>query len=50
MKGARATARITADVNPEVKEKLISLSKGMERSMTDILTALIEAAFNEFNK
>jgi predicted LPLAT superfamily acyltransferase len=50
MKEARTTARIIADVKPEVKEKLIGLSDITGHSMTQILTTLIEAMHNELQK
>lgn len=50
MKAARTTARIIADVNPEIKEKLIALSKETNKSMTEILSMLIDTCYKELNK
>ena len=47
MANTRATARIIADVNPEVKEKLVALSNKTGKSMTEILSILINAEYSD---
>jgi hypothetical protein len=43
----KATARIIADVKPEVKEKLKALSDDFGHSMTQILSSLIEGEYKK---
>jgi DNA topoisomerase VI subunit B len=42
----KAKSRIIADVQPEVKEKLFSLAQDEGKSMTEILSILIESEFS----
>jgi hypothetical protein len=41
-KGTRPTARIIADVNPATKDQLVSMSRELNKSMTEILSILID--------
>lgn len=45
MKATKSTSRIIADVRPEVKEQLQEMSHKSGRSMTEILSWLIEKEF-----
>jgi hypothetical protein len=47
---AKATSRIIADVRPEVKEKLQEMANDSGRSMTEILSYLIESEFKRVIK